>query len=500
MGGPDLVLASRLDGRVIVRRGREADVPFEARNHQAVFIPGAPRAIRVTDLDADGWNDLVVVLRCLDRVLTYRNDQGTLVESTEIPVGRSPRNLAPGDYNGDGQLDFAVINRVSSDISIVSGFTGEAGLGVLDLVYPADGEVSDLVVADLNGDGRDDVLQAHRASSEVSVRFAGEGGRLDEPIFHDMGTNPSRLCLVDVSGDGAPDIITSNLGWFEGEGGSISVRLGDGKGSFGDMKRFALPPGEDRGQLFGMELADFDGDGNLDVVAGYLDCRIGFYRGDGEGNFEFRNVGQFAYESRALVTGDFDQDGDIDVAGAGFQGDVIVLENDGNLLTEGWPFERKVYPWPHPGKFRTQSMRAVDADSDGDLDLAVGSGEGVMLYRGRTGMGFELVQDTLGGVTFPTSSLASADFDGNGKVDLAVACQVFSCVVILTQNEDGDHVPALAVDVPAGRLVASGDLDGDGHADLVGSGVSLWTALSSRRAGIGAPRRSSPSASASLDR
>ena len=117
-------------------------------------------------MDGDGWNDLVVVVRCMDLVLTYRNEEGTLVPSTEMPVGRSPRALAAQDFNDDGQLDFAVINRVSSDVSIVSGFPGKAGLGGMDHVYVVEGEVSALFVMDLNGDARDDVIQVHRSSSD----------------------------------------------------------------------------------------------------------------------------------------------------------------------------------------------------------------------------------------------------------------------------------------------------------------------------------------------
>jgi hypothetical protein len=64
---------------------------------------------------------------------------------------------------------------------------------------------------------------------------------------------------------------------------------------------------------------------------------------------------------------------------------------------------------------------------------------------------------------------------------------VFACVSILTGDAGGKFVPALSVDVPAGRHIGAGDLDGDGHADLAGTGETLWTALSSRRARSAGP-------------
>ena len=71
---------------------------------------------------------------------------------------------------------------------------------------------------------------------------------------------------------------------------------------------------------------------------------------------------------------------------------------------------------------------------------------------------------------------------------MAVACKFLSCVSLLTKDANGKYVPALSVNVPAGTYLATGDLDGDGKPDLIGTGSVLWTALSSRRSQPVAPR------------
>jgi hypothetical protein len=83
-----------------------------------------------------------------------------------------------------------------------------------------------------------------------------------------------------------------------------------------------------------------------------------------------------------------------------------------------------------------------------------------------------------------------ADFNGDGREDLAFLGELFPVVTVLlaVEDEQGSHfVPAASTDVPVTRILASGDVDGDGEADLIGSGEVLWTALSSRP-----PRKSVP--------
>lgn len=488
-GTPDLVRASRDFGTIDIHRGTNGPGRFQQSVTQRINVPGGPRALGIADLDGDGWNDLIVALRNFDRVLTYHNSNGVLVAATEQPVGKSPRELVVADFNSDGRPDVAVMNRDSMDVSVLFTHPGQAGFSGLDLVYPVDGEVAALAVKDVNNDGRDDVIQLHRASGEISVRLAGPSGVLGPPEFVGVGVVPSDQQIVDVNGDGINDVVVVSLGRAGTEPGSISVRLGLGDGTFGPSTNVHLPETIHGPRFFAVAAADFDNDGYADLAVGFYDCRIVFFKGHGDGTFSMTADHEhlFIYEARAMVTGDFDQDGDIDLAGIGFYGGMVVVENEGNLLTAS-ELKKKNYDIRCcGGDVGAISASAIDYNGDGDLDILVGSQKGTTLYLGGPGMDFTLVQSPVGGIEFPTSAMVTADLDGDGDEDVAIACKVLSCVSILTRNGDGDYVPALSVNVPSGSFLATGDLDGDGKPDLVGSGSVLWTALSSRRAQVTAP-------------
>jgi hypothetical protein len=488
---PDLIVAHNDRGTLQIHSSISTIARFSQVTNQVITVPGGPRNVRIADLDGDGWNDLVVVQQSFNKVLTFRNLNGVFVPTAEAAVGARPREMDLGDFDGDGHPDVAVLNRYSSDVSILLTYPGRVGFGVPDSVYPVDGEVSGLDVRDFNNDGLSDVIQLHRGSGEMSVRLAGTNGVLGEPKFYSLGLRPIGRVVADVNSDGNADVITADFAPH------ITVRLGLGNGDFGSPTNYGLPdpiptwglapgmqlPPAQSAQLFSVEAADFDGDGKLDVAVGFWDCRLGFYRGDGHGAFTFTQAHVLFREPRAIMAGDFDQDGDFDLVCASLYSEMAVIDNHGDLLdTTSLP--KTIV---ETGIYNTSAIKVYDANGDPDPDLLIVGHGGTALFHGGPGLTFVKANDSVAPPGLPASSIATADFDGDGDIDLASSCPELACVTVSLRNEDGEYLPFLTADVPSARYIATGDLDGDGLPDLVGTGETLWVALSGRLSTIKPP-------------
>ncbi|PYJ02743.1 MAG: hypothetical protein DME25_15400 [Verrucomicrobia bacterium] len=481
---PDLVVADNNRGSLEIHSAINTVARFSQITNQTILIPGGPRNVRIVDLDGDGWNDLVVVQQSFNQVLTFRNLDGLFVPTSEAWVGASPREMDLGDFNGDGHPDVAVLNRYSSDVSLLITYPGRVGFGVPDDIYPVDGEVAGLEVRDFNGDGLADVLQFHRSSGEMSVRLAGTNGVLGDPKYYPLGPRPIGKVVADVNNDGIPDVVTADMTPY------ITVRLGIGNGDFGEPHQFHLPdpvptsgimpgmplPSAANAQLFSVEAADFDHDGNLD-------CRVGFFRGHGDVTFTFTQAHVLFKEPRGLTAGDYDGDGDLDLVCASLYQELAVIENQGDLLTT------TVLPKTiiETDIYNTYAIKAYDANGDDDPDLLMVGSTGAELYLGGPGLSFTRSTNSVSVPGLAASSVATADFDADGDLDIASACPVLACVSISLRDTNNDYLPVLQAGVPSARYLAAGDIDGDGLPDLVGTGEALWVALSGHRVGTNPP-------------
>ncbi len=525
-GVPDLVVANRDAGFAEVFRGDDP-LGFASSPSATYSIPLGPRALELADLNRNGWLDLIVAQREGHKLTVWNNSgDGHLALASETATGWSPREMVQADFDEDGRTDFAVLNRDSADVSILLADKGagpaRTGFQALDQIYPTPGDVAQLAVQDLNGDGRADVLQLHRQAGEVSIRLSLPGGKLGPASFFKMGARPESLSLSDANNDGKPDLVTTNVG--DALGGLYTVRLADGAGSFGppvtyrppvNQSQFfphpsaSLPAGVtsplDYPSLFSVLSVDLDGDGIKDLIAGYYDCRGAVFKGRGDGTYVTPprdDVFQLAYESRFMVYGDFDQDGDQDIAVCSWTGAVVVLENTGNFFrtNPALPqFIRHDYPISSQAA-GARELVARDFDGDGDLDLVSASGEGVLVLLGRAGATFERKTFpsprpdgapvlTVPGLTFPVQTMAWGRFDANDSYDLATICQDDGCLRISTYDKNNPSFfgEALVVDCPQTDYLQTGDVDGDGLTDLVGTGAVLWVALSGHAAGATPP-------------
>jgi uncharacterized repeat protein (TIGR01451 family) len=231
----------------------------------------------------------------------------------------------------------------------------------------------------------------------------------------------------------------------------------EGWGDLSRSKNF----GPSAGDTNALAAGDYDGDGDLDLAVGSWDGQNVLYLNNGDGTFGAGvNFGTGNERTRALAWADMDGDGDLDLAvGNDGEQNVVYLNNGDGTLGAGVNFG--------PSNDATHALAWGDYDGDGDLDLAVGNYYGQNMVYVNNGDG------TLGaGVNFgpgsdKTIALAWGDYDGDGDLDLAVGN--FQQQNVLYPN-NGDGTFGLGVPFGTGSgwtyALAWGDYDGDGDLDL----------------------------------
>ncbi len=169
----------------------------------------------VGDFNGDGKLDVAVGNGSGQVSMMLGNGTGKMTRGAGSPFGLSPTGLAAGDFNGDGKLDVAVANSTGT-ISILLG-DGTGALKPLALAPPimAGGSPTALAAADLNNDGKLDLVVANGATGDLSVLLGnGAGGFTPAPgsPIATGGTTPSSLGIGDVNGDGRLDLVAVNAG------------------------------------------------------------------------------------------------------------------------------------------------------------------------------------------------------------------------------------------------------------------------------------------------
>jgi len=336
-----------------------------------------------------------------------------------------------------------------------------------------------LLTADFNGDGKRDLAGLNSGSpGSVYILLGNGNGTLGTAKSYNVGNYPVAMTSLDFNHDGRPDLAVINQ-----VDSTVTVLLDNPDGSMRTAGTYTVPGNYGEGQnATAIVAADFDGDGNPDLMV-YTEY-IGFtlLHGKGDGTFQVlpQKTGYTPhYNPVFLAPGDFNKDGKMDLAAFNDDGTVAILLNagDGSFPTQN----RYVVGTPLSSGVYSPAMFATDFNDDGNLDLVFGNGHPDALYPGPQsitvlfGNGDGTFQGAAPAIDagYPLA-MASADFNGDGRRDLVVAggTDVLGggLYILLGQSGGGFQTPT-RVAMPSGAgfaaWVATADLNGDGKPDLI---------------------------------
>jgi hypothetical protein len=330
-------------------------------------------------------------------------------------TGAFPRATAVADLNGDGLLDLVVANEGVSpgpgSVSVLLADMSVPGTYLPAVDYVADDFPSDLAVADLDGDDIPDILVVNLTVATLSVLLGNGDGTFGPRVDYAAGTGAYALAVADFNGDAVPDVAITNSGQS-----TVSVLLGSSSapGTFPTRVEYTTSA-----DPTGLVVGDFDGDGIPDIAAAVFGgATVAILLGVGDGTFPATADEYFAgNEPHAITAGDFNGDEVLDLAVSNyFDQTITVLRGSASA----------------PGTFVIDAM--YDTDLAGNVE-----------------------------------SLASADLDGDGNVDL-VATIFTTDGPLSVFAGNGDATFSTAVDFSTGddpRGITVADLDGDGRPDIV---------------------------------
>jgi hypothetical protein len=409
------------------------------------FVTGAaPLSLSLADLNGGGQLDLVVANLNVSTVSILLNttDLGAPTTSftakQDFPTGASPRSVSVGDLNGDGKLDVAVANIISNTVSVLLNNT-DPGNTTPNFATKQDFATgtnpASVTMIDLNKDGKLDLAVANINSNTVSVLFntsAPGAATVSFAAKQDFATgdNPLFVTAGDLNGDGKSDLVVVNLL------ATVSIL-------FNTTASGAATPS--------------------------FAARQDFAVGDGP---------------RSVSIGDLNLDGKLDLAVVNLNSnDVAVLFNT-TVPGAATPSFSAVHAFPTG--IRPISVAAGDLNGDGKLDLAVvnllSNSVSVLLNTtspGATAPSFSAKQDFA--TNFNPASIALGDLNGNGKLDLIAANSNSNNVsVFLNTTATGAGTPTFAskqdFDTSASPVsIAKGDFNGDGKVDLAVANVDSDT-------------------------
>jgi Subtilase family/FG-GAP-like repeat len=452
-GFPDVTLVD--DGTLVAGAHSYINNGDGTFKHSSFFFESAPpilvTSVAVADVNGDGCPDAVTVEALgLARVFNGSCDGSfqTFPNVLTLGAGEAPVSVALADINGDGNADivtgggyFGVGDYGEEATNLVTVLLGDGkGNFSLPSVYRTEPNLYGLAVADLNGDGKPEVIVASQSTDTAIVLLNDGQGNLNGPTGSYVGYITAQgdqldsvnapyggFMVQDLNGDGKPDLAVIEVPPKGSSPWSLATLLNDGTGHFGSFSR--------------VPVAD-EGNGPTGYAFG-----------------DFRNTGR----------PDF-------IAWENFQGNpsIVYLPNNGS-----GQFGRHQVTSFNPNQLGTAGLLAVgDFNGDGKLDFVLitgvpgSNGLQLVFFEGNGDGTFQMGSSASLNTTTPPFMIFVGDYNRDGKLDVLI--WVYDNVVGTTNhnvyeflgNGDGTFAPAKLI-LPNFGFFGMADVNNDGYPDIV---------------------------------
>jgi FG-GAP-like repeat/Abnormal spindle-like microcephaly-assoc'd, ASPM-SPD-2-Hydin len=378
-----------------------------------------------------------------------------------FPAHLAPDAIVVADFNGDGNLDIAIANRNSNDISVLLGKGN--GTFSAQVKYSSGGtEPVSIAAADFNGDNKPDLVVVNYASNNVAVLMNTGTGTFSAAVKYTVGRLPAAVVAGDLTGNGINDLAVANS-----QDNTISVLINNGTGTFsiGSTLHSDSSP-------VSITMADFDGNGFNDLaVADQGGNDVSVLLNQGAGSFAAAVnycvvvtsgacASVAAVNPVSLVAVVLTSSGKPDLAVASLSQSVVTLVNSGTgTFTLTGQSNSSMFP---------QAIAAGDLNNDGHQDLVVAdySTNSFEVYLGTGNGSLPTAVRFLTGLQ--PIAIATGDFNNDGKPDVAVVNNGENDVTVALGNGDGTFQDIESF-ISGGnvRSIALGDFNNDGKTDFV---------------------------------
>ncbi len=458
-GGSEVVWFQNMDGLG----------SFASQQSVAAFF-NEVLTVSIADLDGDGDMDILATAENNDEVIWYENEDGLGSFGTEqiiTSIADQVKSASAADIDGDGDIDVISASHDDSKIAWYENTDGQGAFSPHKVINSDASGISSVFVADIDGDSDMDIISASAGGGNRVAWYEnldGQGSYSKQKTFSTYADWATSVHASDLDGDGDMDVLFSSfendkIAWFENL---------DGQGTFGLEQIITT----DVSFAIDVYVSDLDGDGDMDVLsASENDNKIAWYENtNGQGLFGLPQVITTSAEKAVSVHAeDLDGDGDMDVISASRDDDKIAwYENTDGLGSFG---PQQVVTTTADGANVTLSE---DIDGDGDMDIISASfgDDKIAWYENTDGQGSFGPEQIITTLADGVHSAYVVDLDNDGDIDVLSAAALGKKIA-WHENTDGQGVFAeeqiIKTYLNTGTTVIAGDLNADGHMDVISS-------------------------------